>query len=335
LDNSFDCTTSEITIGGTKTSTGSGITYKWEPGNNSGLSTTNAPQPVATQAGVFTIIVTDENSGCFAVDSVRLKDNQDRPKNAEIKMLEPTCYGYSNGSINIADIVGGQPPYMYSIDGKVFYETNFFSGLKAGSYQIVVRDANGCIWKSNLSINQPPQIEIELGDNLELNLGDSAHLLLNTNIAPDSIWWFDGKTLSCNNCPAPYASPQFTTDYKATIWDKNGCPQSDDITLFVNRQIPIYIPNGFSPGDKNNINDYWTIYANLDLVLKVDFARVYDRWGNQVFVNEDFIPNIPAEGWDGSFRGRPMNPAVYVYIVQVKLKDGTTKLYKGDLTLMK
>lgn len=48
-------------------------------------------------------------------------------------------------------------------------------------------------------------------------------------------------------------------------------------------------------------------------------------------------PNIndPSQGWDGLFRGRMMDPGVYVYFFEVVFADGSVRLYKGDVTLVR
>ena len=59
---------------------------------------------------------------------------------------------------------------------------------------------------------------------------------------------------------------------------------------------------------------------------------VYDRWGEKVFESTSL-----EEGWDGLFRGKKMNPAVFAYYVQYILKgeDGTVQVIKGDVTLIR
>jgi hypothetical protein len=60
---------------------------------------------------------------------------------------------------------------------------------------------------------------------------------------------------------------------------------------------------------------------------------IFDRWGNKVFEGQDFPPNSPTDGWDGSFRNRLMDPSVFVYVIRFELADGTTLTRSGDITL--
>ena len=46
-------------------------------------------------------------------------------------------------------------------------------------------------------------------------------------------------------------------------------------------------------------------------------------------------PNDITVGWDGFFRGKLMNPAVFVYFAEIEFKDGVKIIYKGDVALRK
>jgi len=64
--------------------------------------------------------------------------------------------------------------------------------------------------------------------------------------------------------------------------------------------------------------------------------RVYDRWGELVFASEENHPaSDPSYGWDGSFKGEPVNPGVFVYVVEVLFINGTTEQIGGDVTIVR
>jgi len=52
-------------------------------------------------------------------------------------------------------------------------------------------------------------------------------------------------------------------------------------------------------------------------------------------LENSFPPNDFTFGWNGDFRGEAMNPGVFVYWVEVTSLDGRTKLFHGDITLVK
>jgi gliding motility-associated-like protein len=58
--------------------------------------------------------------------------------------------------------------------------------------------------------------------------------------------------------------------------------------------------------------------------------RIYDRWGELVFESFD-----RADGWDGTFRGKPMDPDTYDYYLKVTCIGGLEEIIKGNVTLMR
>ena len=56
---------------------------------------------------------------------------------------------------------------------------------------------------------------------------------------------------------------------------------------------------------------------------------------NVVFERNNFNPNEPQYGWDGTHKGQPLNPDVFVYFAEVEFIDGRVEIIKGDVTLFK
>jgi gliding motility-associated-like protein len=113
--------------------------------------------------------------------------------------------------------------------------------------------------------------------------------------------------------------------------DENGCSASDDITVVVIKDRPVYIPSAFSPND-DGINDVFTVYGGKS-VTEIKSFLVFNRWGESVHEYFGFSPNDPAAGWDGTHRGEKMQPAVFTWYAEVAFIDGRIELYKGDVTL--
>ena len=63
--------------------------------------------------------------------------------------------------------------------------------------------------------------------------------------------------------------------------------------------------------------------------------KIFHRWGGQVFARTDFEPNDPKLGWNGIYNGQQENPAVFVYLIELQLKNGDVKIFSGDVTLMR
>ncbi|RMG77298.1 MAG: gliding motility-associated C-terminal domain-containing protein, partial [Bacteroidetes bacterium] len=250
----------------------------------------------------------------------------------------PLCFGDQNGFIQIDTITGGVPGgYWVEFSGQppVFYNQFpiLFSDLSFGDYVVEIWDAAGQTTTLSASLPNPPQITVDLGPDQTVPLGGSITLLPQTNITPDSIQWTPADGLSCDNCFPVVAAPLLSTTYQLTLIDANGCSQSDEIDIFVQNVRTVYIPNVFSPND-DGVNDRFTVFAGNN-VEEIVSLRIFGRWGEPFFIGQNFAPNDPAAGWDGTFNGEPLDPGVFVYFAVIRYKDGQTELFKGDVTLIK
>jgi hypothetical protein len=67
--------------------------------------------------------------------------------NANISSTPPSCNGGTNGSIIVTSVVGGTPPYQYSLvnDPSFYQASNTFNGLSEGNYTVYIQDILGNI----------------------------------------------------------------------------------------------------------------------------------------------------------------------------------------------
>jgi gliding motility-associated-like protein len=107
------------------------------------------------------------------------------------------------------------------------------------------------------------------------------------------------------------------------------------------KDVKIELPNSFSPNGDGE-NDYFRVLTNVDedgnfangfdeggALAEIDL-RVFNRYGQQVFRTTDV-----HEGWDGTLKGKPMNPATYTYILNFRTIDGRSGTRKGNVTLFR
>ncbi len=96
----------------------------------------------------------------------------------------------------------------------------------------------------------------------------------------------------------------------------------------------VFIPNAFSP-NQDGSNDYFTIYGAVPNVTEIESLMIFDRWGELVFEKGAFLPNEPAIGWDGSFRGKIQERGIYTYVTKVRFLDQELVVYSGNITLIR
>lgn len=81
--------------------------------------------------------------------------------------INPTCEGVSDGKIIVTSVVGGTPPYTYSLNNISYQSSNTFLGLADGTYTIYVKDIIGNIsTKQVVLVNQNPITNYQVTLNL-------------------------------------------------------------------------------------------------------------------------------------------------------------------------
>jgi hypothetical protein len=123
---------------GTVTISVAGGTAPFQYSINNGVSFQGSGFFPGLQAGSYPIVVKDGN-GCTTTTSVVV--NLSIPQVTDSSVAS-SCSG-SDGAI-YAIGTGGSTPYTFSINGTVFQTSNLFSGLSAGTYTLIIKDANGC-----------------------------------------------------------------------------------------------------------------------------------------------------------------------------------------------
>jgi SprB repeat len=134
------------------------ITYAWTPAGS--LSNAAISNPIATPATTQTYTMTASGNGCSATDEVVVTVSN---PNFVATPTHLVCNGVSTGSIAV-NASGGSTPYQYQINGGGFSaQANpyTFASLAAGTYNVQVRDANGCTAAvQSIGLTQPSAITI-------------------------------------------------------------------------------------------------------------------------------------------------------------------------------
>ncbi len=313
------------------TGTTDSLSFNWTGPNGFQSDEQNLDSLVA---GEYQVEVVDEE-GCSVFGSGIITEPQVFLANYEVENVR--CYAEENGHIWV-QLESGLPPYRYSIDGGAnFQEENLFNGLMAGSYEVIVRDANGCEISDSLEVNEPAELLIELESPIEIKLGQAHEYQAFVNLlqgAIDSIEWAPATTLSCNNCLDPTATPEYTTTYTLMIRDTMGCEVDARSLLVVDRTPSVYVPTAFSPNG-DGINDILTIYSDENVITEIQHFQIFDRWGELVYAAYNRQPNDITTGWDGNFKGKPLNTGVFTWIARIQLAGGELEIYTGDFAIIK
>ena len=157
---------------------------------------------------------------------------------------------------------------------------------------------------TNVTVLPLPAVHATSANDLTCSVGSSQ---LNATGATSYIW---SPSTGLNNTiiANPVASPEGTTLYTVTGKDAEGCTNSDTVTVKTDFSMnALYLlPNSFTPNG-DGVNScfgikYWGIVHQLDF-------SIYNRFGERVFHTTD-----PNACWDGTYKGKPQNINVFVYV---------------------
>lgn len=228
----------------------------------------------------------------------------------------------------------GDIDYTWNWQPSAYLRDNFSPNNKffapVGDYKYVVTATTPVAHCSNsdsmlIHVVPPFVFESVTPHDTVINYGDQIQL----SSESEAIYWLwsPGTYLSDPLARDPYAAPLENMHYTLIGINQYGCKDTAEINIAVVYQSNSGMPNAFSPNG-DGLNDIFKIeMLEYD---KITEFRIFNRWGRQVFET-----NNPNKGWDGSISGQPAPADVYYYQVKITLPNGTQKVIKGDVTLIR
>ena len=190
---------------------------------------------------------------------------------------------------------------------------------------------NGCVLKDSIYIT----VKSPTYTNLQANASEHKILKGNTvelTSTPSNLHyqWTPIESISDPNEQNTQAKPTRTTVYTVTAND-GVCVSSDTTKVVVIEDwvcdFPyVFVPNAFSP---NNDGENDILYVRGRPITKILF-RVFNRWGEKVFESQNL-----NDGWDGTFKGKLLDPDVYDYYLLVECQGGLSNQQQGNVTLLR
>ena len=137
-----------------------------------------------------------------------------------------TCKGGTDGSVTV-NASAGIPPYQYSLDGGITFQTDsLFDTLTAGNYTVVVQDANGCNGSAGTSVTEPPSLVASFGTDVTVCSGSSVNLCANAfgGSGAYTYWTNVGTIIPC-------LVVNVSGLYIINVVDTYGCIASDTVVV--------------------------------------------------------------------------------------------------------
>jgi gliding motility-associated-like protein len=334
-------------------------TYTWlnpyKPPYNGILTPPNNPAivvsgPIRVPGLVTYSVISGYNGipGCFRMDTVSIRVIDCRPvreiKFTTAEQLDTICSRDCITFMNLTDTMAGgpqkvtwtfqagnpptstdaQPMVCYNLPGRysvILSVANPYPILEGGSkvtqgYLNYVRVVD----VPNITIVPPGQLRSDtvIRFGTEVRLSGTGGL---------TYQWSPNYNISSITSGTVDVKPWRTTQYILTGYNSKHCASSDTINVIVIDDCgEMFVPTAFSPnGDGHND----TMFVRGICLEKLTFM-IFNRWGEKVFETND-----QRRGWDGTYKGQPMNTGVFVYRLEGVTYDRKAFSRKGNITLIR
>jgi gliding motility-associated-like protein len=274
--------------------------------------------------GTYTVLLLNEFN-CHAAYSFTMSPP---PHPVDTALVATAWSDNSDGSISLV-LNPDYAPYTVAWNGGN-YEGAHIENIPTGTYQALIEDLTQCPYEASYFVdNQGFFTAVLTPDSVTIDQYYSTQLLVTTTPATAglSYQWQTAPGLSCTDCPDPVASPLNSTTYIVLVTSEKGCFSSDSV--YVEVIIPPsrpFMPTVFSPNG-DGLNDALCVLSDRIVQLQLE---IFNRWGER-----EFAAQAPGQCWDGTHKGQPVNPGVFVYSLQLALEDGEVVQETGYLQVIR
>jgi gliding motility-associated-like protein len=91
----------------------------------------------------------------------------------------------------------------------------------------------------------------------------------------------------------------------------------------------LFVPDAFSPNGDTKNDKLGIYFPDISCIKELVFI-IYDRWGEIVFEASTVVAT-----WDGTYKGKLMDTAVFAYYMKVTFKSGAETIREGNVSLIR
>lgn len=304
--------------------------FAWDLGDGNTASTPDVTHSYAQPGDYLVKLVATSDKGCVDSTSFAVKVFTYATPDFYV---EPVCVNLrlplTNRTINntgtplnfLWDFGNGQtsnqvnPVYSYPAAGtytlKLSVNSNFCPQTVTSKQVVITIDApaTGIRYPDKNAItNFPEQLQAR-------NLGSS-------------VIWNPGLYLDNRYSFTPHFRGVNAQLYTIELKTMRGCVTIDTQLVKTRKKIEIYVPTVFTPGNGDGKNDL--LRPLLMGFEKVNYFRVYNRWGKLLFQMQSDRP-----GWDGRTNGQIAELQTVVWMIEAVDIDGQVHRRQGTTVLVR
>lgn len=196
----------------------------------------------------------------------------------------------------------------------------------AGVYKVTlsVEAGTGCINTDSAFINIYSSNANIATDSIIAASGEPVQL---NATGGSSYEWLPADGLSNNAIANPVATNTENREYIVRAYTPVGCNSYDTVLIRIFNGPEIYVPSAFNPLSTVGNHHFRAIPVGIS---RFKYLVVYNRFGQVVFSSSD-----PQRGWDGTFKGKPLDAGAFVWVAAGTTFRGTEIVRKGTVLLLR
>ena len=274
----------ELIDGGLPSSSGYSLNW-FKSGTNTLVSNDSS---FNAAAGGYYLVVQDAN-GCQSTEEVSVNEPAEISYTVDVNHI--TCFGDTDGSIDVVVTGGGVAPYSFNWTNLVNQTSSSLQNLSAGVYSLEITDANGCVTTIDVPVTAPAVALSSSASATSISCfgasTGSASVEVVGGTMPYNYLWSDGHV----NAVAGELS---SGTYTVTITDDRSCVITDTVEILENSEIVTTIiaddvscfggsdgsASATTSGGVAPYNYTWSNQINLNLISNLSF-------GDYLLITED------------------------------------------------
>lgn len=253
-----------------------GYTYNW--GSVTTQDRTNIP------AGTYSVTITD-TKGCTTTNGTEITQPA-QALSRSTTFENPLCFGDFNGSVDLT-VWGGTTPYVYNWNSGA-YASQDLSGIGAGTYSVVITDANSCTANTSVTLTNPPQLTLSVSstdNNCFGELTGTVDVTVGGGTLPYSYVWAN-QTYMLSWTDEDLSSLSNDT-YYVTVTDANGCQLNNSAIVSSPTMLELSMTS-------TDVTSFGGSNGSINSTVSGGVSPYIYSWSNGATTQN--LTNIPA-GW--------------------------------------
>ncbi len=296
------------------------ITYSWTS-DDPNFGTMTIAQPTVTPSVTTTYTVVTSNGSCENTQTITVNVANDE---LSIDGPDGVCPGYP---ITLTATTNGTGDYVWMPDN-INSQSISVEPTTATTYSVTYTYGDGCTLaiSKNIVVYQDYTVALTAEKDTVFS-GEIIKLQATVNPTltnPTFKWTQNGNDVAGTGASLAIKSTEGPVDeFVATLITPDGCEYPATISIVI-KPLTYEIPNAFTPNN-DGTNDLF----KPAILVGYEFSKmqIFNRWGQLVYEG--------SSGWDGAFKNKALPSDAYPYMIELIAPDGSKKVLKGNVTLLR